>query len=258
MSKPTRSASRPTSPASSRRSTSTKNQQVKQGQVLFRLDDLPFRLALDRANAQLGIVRNDLNALKANYQTCRRRSSRRRPISPITIANSIASRISRPRTSRRSRPSTPRGGICRPPTEARLADQQLAAIAANSTAIPISPVEQHPLYLSQAQRDDAQRELDHTVVKAPFDGIVTNVDALQVGKYLQASKTAFSLVASRPRLGRRQPEGNRTDLCAARPAGHDHCRHLSGRRMERHRREHQPGFGAGSRCCRRRTPPATG
>src|SRR3984893_4422093 len=43
------------------------NQEVAEGQVLFRMDDLPFRLALERAEAQVGIVRNDLNALKANY-----------------------------------------------------------------------------------------------------------------------------------------------------------------------------------------------
>ena len=44
------------------------NQPVKEGQVLFRLDNLPFRLALERTDAQVGTVRNDLNALKANYQ----------------------------------------------------------------------------------------------------------------------------------------------------------------------------------------------
>ena len=44
------------------------NQEVAEGQVLFRMDDLPFRLALERAEAQVGIVRNDLNALKANYE----------------------------------------------------------------------------------------------------------------------------------------------------------------------------------------------
>src|ERR1700731_3018602 len=43
------------------------NQEVAAGQVLVRMDDLPFRLALERAQAQGGIVRNDLNALKANY-----------------------------------------------------------------------------------------------------------------------------------------------------------------------------------------------
>ena len=62
-----------------------------------------------------------------------------------------------------------------------------------------------------------------------------------------------------PRLGRGQPEGDRADLCAARPAGHGHGRHLSGRGMARHGREHQPGGGAASsRCCRRRTRAATG
>src|SRR6202023_1645621 len=46
----------------------TENRHVAAGEVLFRLDDLQFRLALQRAEAQVGIVRNDLNALKANYQ----------------------------------------------------------------------------------------------------------------------------------------------------------------------------------------------
>ena len=38
----------------------TENQHVEAGQVLYRLDDLPFRLALQRAEAQVGMVRNDL------------------------------------------------------------------------------------------------------------------------------------------------------------------------------------------------------
>src|SRR5260221_11782806 len=46
----------------------TENQRVETAQVLYRLDDLPFRLALQRAEAQVGIVRNDLNPPKANYQ----------------------------------------------------------------------------------------------------------------------------------------------------------------------------------------------
>src|SRR5262249_62399891 len=44
------------------------NQHVQAGDVLFRLDDRPFRYALDKAQAQVGIVANDLNALKANYR----------------------------------------------------------------------------------------------------------------------------------------------------------------------------------------------
>src|SRR5258708_24281188 len=43
------------------------NQHVEAGQVLFRFDDHPFRLAFERAAAQVANVANDLNALKANY-----------------------------------------------------------------------------------------------------------------------------------------------------------------------------------------------
>src|SRR5712671_496922 len=100
--------------------------------------------------------------------------------SSIMIANSTVSRSSRPRTSRRSRPLT-----------------RLAAICANLNGDPSIPVEQHPRYRDAvAQRDEAARQLDHTVVKAPFAGIVTNVPSIAPGKYLQASMTAFYLVAA--------------------------------------------------------------
>jgi membrane fusion protein (multidrug efflux system) len=53
------------------------------------------------------------------------------------------------------------------------------------------------MYLqAKAQVDEAQRQLDDSVVKAPFAGIVTNVPAIAPGKYLAASTTAFYLVAT--------------------------------------------------------------
>jgi membrane fusion protein (multidrug efflux system) len=65
---------------------------------------------------------------------------------------------------------------------------QLAKLGGN----PISLVTEHPQYLqAQAQVDEAQRQLDHTVVTAPFAGTVTNVPAIAPGKYLAASTTAF-------------------------------------------------------------------
>ena len=70
---------------------------------------------------------------------------------------------------------------------------QLARLAGD----PDISVTQHPRYLqAKAQVDEAQRQLDHTVVNAPFAGIVTNVPSIAPGKYLQASMTAFYLVAT--------------------------------------------------------------
>ena len=44
------------------------NQKVETGAILFRLDELPFQLTLRRAEAQVGMVRDALHALKANYR----------------------------------------------------------------------------------------------------------------------------------------------------------------------------------------------
>ena len=67
--------------------------------------------------------------------------------------------------------------------------QQLGAIAANLDDDPTGAVENKPRYLDAvAQRDEAARQLAHTVVKAPFAGIVTNVPSIAPGKYLQASQ----------------------------------------------------------------------
>ena len=58
---------------------------------------------------------------------------------------------------------------------------------------PHLPVMLHPQYLqAKAQVDEAQRELDHTVVRAPFNGRVTQVDALQPGTYLVAQTAALT------------------------------------------------------------------
>jgi membrane fusion protein, multidrug efflux system len=174
------------------------NQHVEGGQVLFRFDDLPFRLALERAAAQIGNVANDLNALKANYRDMQeqikqaqldvdyyqRQFDRQQDL----INRKVVSELTF---------DTARRNLQTAQQKLASLNQQLAAIAANLNGDPNIPVEQHPRYRDAvAQRDEAARQLDHTVVKAPFAGIVTNVPAIAPGKYLQASMTAFYLVAA--------------------------------------------------------------
>jgi membrane fusion protein (multidrug efflux system) len=176
----------------------TENQHVEPGQILFRLDDLPFRLALQRAEAQIGNVRNDLNALKANYRDMQtqiqqaqhdidyyeREFRRQQYLASQQFASQVAF-------------DTARRNLVNAQQKLASLDQQLAVIAANLNGDPNIPVEKHPRYLDAvAQRDEAARQLDHAVVKAPFAGIVTNTPAIARGKYLLASTTAFYLVAA--------------------------------------------------------------
>jgi membrane fusion protein, multidrug efflux system len=75
--------------------------------------------------------------------------------------------------------------------------QQAAVQLAKLDGDPNIPVTQHPMYLqAKAQVAEAQRQLDDSVVTAPFAGIVTQVPAITPGKYLAASTTAFYLVAT--------------------------------------------------------------
>jgi membrane fusion protein (multidrug efflux system) len=176
----------------------TENQHVEAGQVLYRLDDLQFRFALERAEAQVGMVRDKLDALKANYgdiETQIRQAQddiayydhefhRQQYLSSQHVASEETFDAAH-----RNQQNA----------QQKLASltQQLAVVAANLDGDPNSPIERHPEYRDAvAQRDEAARQLDHTVVKAPFAGIVTNVPAIAPGKYLQASMTAFYLVAT--------------------------------------------------------------
>ncbi len=176
----------------------TENQHVTAGQVLYRLDDEQFRYALDRAVAQVGTVRDDINALKANYRDMQaqikqaqddvayyeREFQRQQDLSGKGFASQQTF-------------DAARRNLQNAQQKLSSLNEQLAAVTANLGGDPNIPVEQHPRYRDAvAQRDEAARELDHTVVKAPFAGVVTNVPSVAPGKYLQASSTAFYLVAT--------------------------------------------------------------
>ena len=60
-------------------------------------------------------------------------------------------------------------------------------------------VQASPLVMqAQARLDRAKLNISYTTVVAPADGIVTRVEQLPVGTYLNASQTAFWLLSGRP------------------------------------------------------------
>jgi len=176
----------------------TENQRVEAGQILYRLDDLQFRLALARAEAQLGMVRNDLNALKASDRDMQAQIKQAQDdVAYYETQFHRQQDLLKANFASQSAFDTAHRDLQSAQQKVASLNEQLAAIAANLNGDPDGPVEQNPRYLDAlAQRDEAARQLDHTVVKAPFAGIVTNVPSTAPGKYLQASTTAFYLVAT--------------------------------------------------------------
>jgi membrane fusion protein (multidrug efflux system) len=176
----------------------TENQPVDAGQVLYRLDDLALRYALNRAEAQVGTVRDSLNALKMHYQDMKSQIQQAQDdIDYYTTEFNRQRGLLEGHVASQS--AFEAAGRNRQNAQHKLAslNHQLAGIAANLDGDPAGPVEKNPRYLEAvAQRDEAARQLAHTVVKAPFSGIVTNVPSIAPGKYLQASATAFYLVST--------------------------------------------------------------
>jgi membrane fusion protein (multidrug efflux system) len=176
----------------------TENQHVKAGQILYRLDDLQLRLALARAEAQIGTIRDALNALKANYRDMQSQIEQaQNDIGYFDTEFRRQQGLLAAHVASQSTFDTARRSLQNAQQKLVSLNQQLGAIAANLDDDPTGAVEKEPRYLDAvAQRDEAARQLAHTVVKAPFAGIVTNVPSIAPGKYLQASVTAFYLVAA--------------------------------------------------------------
>jgi membrane fusion protein, multidrug efflux system len=174
------------------------NQKVAAGDVLFQLDGLPFRLALERAEAQLGNTRNDLLALQANYRNMQAQIEQAKTDIDYYNVN-FKRQQGLAALNSASQVSLDDAHHALQVAQQKLAslNQQLAGIAANLNGHPDAPIEDHPRYKDAlAARDEAARQLAHTTVRAPFAGIVTNVPALQPGQYLAAAATAFNIVST--------------------------------------------------------------
>jgi membrane fusion protein (multidrug efflux system) len=174
------------------------NQHVEVGQILYRLDARQFQIALDNAKANLAQVALTIDAMKQDYR--RMLSDVAAQQEQVKLDQATYDRYATlVRTESISKANYDQARFTLEVDKNKVeslqqqAQVQLARLAGNADI----PVTEHPLYLqAKAQVDEAQRQLDHTVVNAPFAGIATNVPSIALGKYLQASMTAFYLVAA--------------------------------------------------------------
>jgi membrane fusion protein (multidrug efflux system) len=193
------------------------NQHVAAGQVLFRLDPLPFQLKLEQAQAQLGVVRDNLNALKANYQNVQAQITHAED--QIAFNQRQYERqaiLARQQFAAQTTVDQMRLNLQSSEQSMTSLKAQLAGIVANLDGNPDIAVEQYPEYRQAlAARNEDARELRDSVVRAPFPGTVTNVPQLRPGMYLQASTTGFYLVDTDRVWVEAQPK--ETELTYVRP-----------------------------------------
>jgi membrane fusion protein (multidrug efflux system) len=172
------------------------NQHVDAGQVLYRLDPRQFQIAVDNAKANLAQTALTIDAMKPDYaRVLSDVAAQQAQLALDQATDDRAATLVRTDVVSGSTYDQARFTLETGKDKLESLRQQAAVQLTKLGGSPDIPVTQHPQYVqAKAQVDEAQRQLDDTVVKAPFAGIVTNVPSIAPGTYLAASTTAFYLV----------------------------------------------------------------
>jgi len=173
------------------------NQQVKAGQMLFRIDPEPFRIAIAQADASIAAAEVKVVGLETELGT-----------SGVDIKGAAEDVDFYEDQYRRQAELMQRGFTTRARLEeaehdlsdarsklaAAQADRQKAR-AALATA-PVAPGVNPAILAALAQRKKAVLDLRRTTVRAPADGKVSQTGSLQVGQMTFTGMPALTLVLS--------------------------------------------------------------
>ena len=173
------------------------NQRVRQGDVLFTIDDRPYKVSLDRAKAQLGAINDLVESFRASYRQATEQLTLARGnalyeqreyerLSSLAARN-LASDVDVDEAQHKRDVAN---------QEIAVTEQALQQIRARLGGDLDRPVTEQSAYLAaKATLDAAALDIEHTVVHAPFDGIASQVPTL--GQYVAPGGAVMSVVADR-------------------------------------------------------------
>jgi len=174
------------------------NQLVKAGQVLFKLDDRPYRIAVADAEAQLAAARLKIEAEKAVYK--QRQADYqvvRDTLDYQTREYQRQQRLLGPGIASQAQYDQAFHAYQVARQQVAATQQQMASVLADLSGDAEIAPELHPqVQQAQAALDRARLNLSYTVVAAPDDGMVTKVEQLQVGDYITTGQPLFALIST--------------------------------------------------------------
>lgn len=166
---------------------------VKRGDLLFRIDPEPYRVALENAEAQLANAElqthvlqttaagtgGDITGAEANLQIKQNAFARQQALlkQGFTTRSDYDDALNEVRSA-----------------ETQLADARARAANAHAAVTPTG--EQPQIAQARAAVDKARLDLERTDVRAPMDGVIENADNLQVGQMAVTGLGMLSLVHS--------------------------------------------------------------
>jgi membrane fusion protein (multidrug efflux system) len=169
-------------------------QHVTKGDVLFRVDPQPFQIALDSAKAQLDLTRLNIESMKQDYQRVLSDIASQQAQVDLAKANyERAEALVKSGSTSKANFDQMKYAYESGRKQLQALQDQAKVQLAKLGGDPNIKATEHPQYLqAKAKVDEAQRQFDDTIVRAPFSGIVTQVSALQPGTYLVAQTAALT------------------------------------------------------------------
>jgi membrane fusion protein (multidrug efflux system) len=173
-------------------------QSVKTGDILFTIDQQPFKIALANAQSQLAQTVQSIQQTKDSYQQLLATVAVQRAQVDLDARNNarnaalVKANAIAPATYDQSRLALA-GAQQQLTADQQTANSMLVKLDGDPNIAP----EKTPQYQqAQAAVSEAQRQLDHTVVRAPFDGIVSEVDSLQPGTLVISAMSSFTTTSA--------------------------------------------------------------
>lgn len=192
-------------------------QRLKPGDELLAIDPVPYRLAVQEADAKMATVRINFENLKSNLKSLETQVGLSRQSVEAAQAD-----YERKSTLLQNRISTPsdldKSRVVLVAAKAQLEqlNQQEASARIQLLGNPDLPIGKYPPYMeAMATLDRARRDLENTVLRAPIAGIATQVTNIQMGRYLTAGMSVFALVGTESMWIDANPK--ETDLTYVRP-----------------------------------------
>src|SRR2546430_3487930 len=195
-------------------------QQVSTGDTMFQIDPVPFQLALAQARAKL----EDAKTSHANFVANVKLYSQTIDLVNAGIAlkqRDVDRKSSLVKSNVASQHDLDNSATALVTAQAQLqlVKQQTSTALNQLLGNPELPLQQFPAYLqAKAALDDAQRNLDLTTVRAPMNGIATQVDQIKLGRFVIAGTPVFSVIdTSKPWVDANPKESDFTYVAVGQP-----------------------------------------
>lgn len=171
-------------------------QHVQAGDELLTLDRVPYELALDQAKAKLATARSDYDKARANLASLTKLSDlAERNVALKQRDLERKQKLVASQAGSAADVDSSAAAVVAAQLQAQYAEQQRDTTLASLLGDADLPLEKFPAYAeAKASVDNAERDLAHTVLRAPIDGTATQVDNIQLGRFVAAGAPIFSVI----------------------------------------------------------------